>query len=503
MAGDKGYMFNPLLRHGFQKRQGGSGGGADPSDLDKKVDKYQGGSKSGMVLYVDPNGFVGLRNVREITVAERNKLAGLPSEIPTYGIDEVDAEGNYLKTYQLYSVTGGKKTYLSEKINIPKDLHIRTVEVVTVSDTHPVPGYENGKYLKYVFVTEGGDVVQMINVNDLYSYVLEAGDHVNIDKDVVSAHSFVPEYDSVSKVLPSENIFHYIGPDTAAFKHGYFYERGQGFVVKAGTNKGNIYFQYQTQDYLQGTFWDNGESDIELYLYENAMRYGDDGNWGDDNVSLVEAGVGDVISTGNVDVVVTAVESDGSVRVQGMYGDKLATSHQKFARKLTTRQFVSEDGSVVLYYAGYMSLRWIYCPDNMYKTSQGFVTVASISPIFGSGTLTHDIVVGSQGWQQLNVQPTADFSEIDSRLDDLETDSHKQNTDTMLNNGTLKVESKQISATLPIVSTGDIQGSDTSGMMHLLSKKLDASMLRTYNSFDAMVADKANIPQGAWCAIIE
>lgn len=83
--------------------------------------------------------------------------------------------------------------------------------------------------------------------------------------------------------------------------------------------------------------------------------------------------------------------------------------------------------------------------------------------------------------------------------------AHTQNTDTMLNNGTLKVESNKISATLPIVSSGDIQGTDTSGTMHLLSKKMDSAMLRTYNSFADMVADKANnnIPVGAWCAIIE
>lgn len=83
--------------------------------------------------------------------------------------------------------------------------------------------------------------------------------------------------------------------------------------------------------------------------------------------------------------------------------------------------------------------------------------------------------------------------------------AHTQNTDTMLNNGTLKVESNKISATLPIVSSGDIEGVGTDNKHHLLSKKMDSAMLRTYNSFADMVADKANnnIPQGAWCAIIE
>lgn len=80
--------------------------------------------------------------------------------------------------------------------------------------------------------------------------------------------------------------------------------------------------------------------------------------------------------------------------------------------------------------------------------------------------------------------------------------SHTQNTDTMLNNGTLKVESNKISATLPIVSSGDIEGVGTDNKHHLLSKKMDSAMLRTYNSFEAMVADTQR-PQGCWCAIIE
>lgn len=87
-------------------------------------------------------------------------------------------------------------------------------------------------------------------------------------------------------------------------------------------------------------------------------------------------------------------------------------------------------------------------------------------------------------------------------IDDAISKSHTQNTDTMLASGKLKVESNKISATLPIVSSGDIQGTDVSGTMHLLSKKMDSAMFRTYNSFADMVADTQR-PAGCWCAIIE
>ena len=87
-------------------------------------------------------------------------------------------------------------------------------------------------------------------------------------------------------------------------------------------------------------------------------------------------------------------------------------------------------------------------------------------------------------------------------IDDAIAKAHTQNTDTMLNNGTLKVESNRISSTMPIVSSGDIQGTDTEGNTHLLSKKMNSDMIRTYNSLDEIIAD-TNRPAGCWCAIIE
>lgn len=215
----QGYRFNPLLKYGFQREQTVEDGGS--GELATKVDKFQGGEKTGMVLYVNQDGLVDMRNIREITAAERTKLANMPS----YGIDVVATTDGYLKTYQLYASVNGKKTYVLEKINIPKDLHIRSVDVVEVSDEHPMQGYINGKYLKYVFVTESGDKVQMINVKDIFDFTLEAGDHISVEKYKVTAHSFVPQYDSVDKVLPDETVFHYTGESDDRFVHGYVYEK--------------------------------------------------------------------------------------------------------------------------------------------------------------------------------------------------------------------------------------------------------------------------------------
>lgn len=352
--------------------------------LNKKVNVAQGTQNAGKFLSINKDGNV--------------TPAPLPT-IPIYGIAEVATTEGYLKTYQLYSVADGKTTYHDTKINIPRDFFLKDVELVDVTESSPLEGYEIGRYFKFTFVVEGGNErIQILPVGDLAPCV-DAGKHITIDAGMVNAHSFVPQYDSVDKVLPEEKIFQYTGTSNSQFHHGYVYERGSGFVVPAAPNKGNITFPNDTNEFLQGTFWDNGAADVDFYYYKSAMRYGDTANYGN-CIGYKDVAIGDVISTTSEDVVVTAIESDGSVVVTGADGK----CHITLAQKYNTRQFVSETGEV-LYYAQVDALRVIYCPAHKYKYRGKFVTIGITNAVWGERDLIHDIVVGSSGWHQLDVQP--------------------------------------------------------------------------------------------------
>lgn len=76
---------------------------------------------------------------------------------------EVKATPNdgYLKTYQFTYGTGS-----TFEIDIPKDLVVKSGEVIVVDDTHPVSGLTNGTYLKLVIANDDANPVY-INTNSL------------------------------------------------------------------------------------------------------------------------------------------------------------------------------------------------------------------------------------------------------------------------------------------------------------------------------------------------
>lgn len=228
MAGNQGYFLNPVIRHGLQKHENINFKFTTPegeeiditdvltqvlSDLSGKVDKQQGTELRNRVLYVNPNGYVDTKEINEFSDADRQKLY----QIPEYGIRKVSADDGYLCAYQLYSKLGDKETLLPEKINIPKDFYLRDVEITT----------EGGqKYFVFTFVTANGDKVQKLPFGDIAPKLTD-GSHTKAQDSSVDAHSFVPQYDSVDKVLPDEDQFQYTGETTADGKwvQDYFYRK--------------------------------------------------------------------------------------------------------------------------------------------------------------------------------------------------------------------------------------------------------------------------------------
>ena len=67
----------------------------------------------------------------------------------------------YLKTYQFTYGTGS-----AFEIDIPKDLVVKSGEVIVVDDTHPISGLTNGTYLKLVIANDDANPVY-INTNSL------------------------------------------------------------------------------------------------------------------------------------------------------------------------------------------------------------------------------------------------------------------------------------------------------------------------------------------------
>ncbi|MBQ0154520.1 MAG: collagen-like protein [Bacteroidales bacterium] len=87
------------------------------------------------------------------------------------------------------------------------------------------------------------------------------------------------------------------------------------------------------------------------------------------------------------------------------------------------------------------------------------------------------------------------------KIDDAVAKAHQQNTDTQLKDGMLYIDAttKNIHVKNGVYVAGDVVG--TNGT-HRLSQKLNGNMQCTYDTAEDLIADMANIPEGAWCAII-
>lgn len=86
------------------------------------------------------------------------------------------------------------------------------------------------------------------------------------------------------------------------------------------------------------------------------------------------------------------------------------------------------------------------------------------------------------------------------KIDDAIAKAHQQNTDTQLASGVVKVQNTEVYFSRRVYSIADVWGNSGADK---LSQKLNSSMQRTYATTEDLIADMANIPNGAWCAIID
>lgn len=249
-----GFIFNPIVTSGFQKKQDVFKGQiivqmedgteinitdfienitfaveTNKENISGKVDKLQGKANNGKILAIGQDGYVVPQSLytedgyQPFTKAEKEKLATLPT---IYGIDIVNTTSGYLKSYQFYRLNGKNKEYLGAKIDIPQDFFLKEVSKVVVSPEAPISGLTDGTYFKFVFVVEGGaEEVSYQRLDEIVASV-SAGEHIVItDTFDVSAKGFVPQYDNFDDVLDSENFFQYTGEFDGTHHKGYFYER--------------------------------------------------------------------------------------------------------------------------------------------------------------------------------------------------------------------------------------------------------------------------------------
>ena len=93
--------------------------------------------------------------------------SGSESEVGTIVVPDLKMEvkatpnDGYLKTYQFTYGTGS-----AFEIDIPKDLVVKSGDVIVVDDTHPISGLANGTYLKLVIANDDANPVY-INTNSL------------------------------------------------------------------------------------------------------------------------------------------------------------------------------------------------------------------------------------------------------------------------------------------------------------------------------------------------
>lgn len=224
-----GYRLNPLLKRGFQKEQDlsfeitdGEGNVIDiaasfnkvQEDLRKKVDKDQGSGNGNKVLVTDSQGKVTLSSTGYLmTSEERTKLRNITTEkfITAEERDKLARISNVLIFRDV----------------LTKESDLLKISGKKVGDVYYVTTSTDGKvsYIQYVWT---GDRWAVLGTSQISAAYLP-GKHVEIsDPDnVVSAHSFVPQYDSVTKVLPGEDQFQYTGETTADGKwvQDFFYRK--------------------------------------------------------------------------------------------------------------------------------------------------------------------------------------------------------------------------------------------------------------------------------------
>lgn len=433
--------------------------------LNKKVNVAQGTQNAGKVLCVNKDGNV--------------TPTPLPT-IPIYGIAEVETTEGYLKTYQLYSVADGKTTYHDTKINIPRDFFLKDVELVDVTESSPLEGYEIGKYFKFTFAVDGDtERVQMLPIDTLRPCTLTAGDHIRIEGEVAEAHSFVPQYDDVSKVLPHEMQFQYTGDTTedGQWVKDFFYRKK--LVSKRVIVPKTFYVTEPIQyiDILEeghikpmGRYYKIPDSDlIDNLKSENETIYFLDGtkNTGDGKEYCLLPNiihyVGDKVYCYTDEKYYTIVAKEEVTESNGIINVYISLDNgSRFVENYSyggaagfgwTNAYVNSTGDVIFKASssGLIALELRKVGNKLYAYNDGigvlYTKQTDVDWINAGESIQYAIAYGEEvyDWQQVNVQPQGIPAELEEKI-------HDQNTDTQLKDGAVKVTDTEVTINKPLMA---------------------------------------------------
>ena len=465
-----GYRLNPLLRHGFQHEQDfnfeikdGDGNVIDivasfdkvREDLSKKVNKEQGAENRNKVLVTDNNGKVALSSNLLMTSAERSKLAKI-------------TEDKFITTEERDKLARISNVLIFKNV-LPRESDLTNISQKTVGDVYYVTNSEADgsiSYKQYVWTGDRWAVLgtsQNIKVTEL-----QAADHIRIQDDTVSAHSFVPQYDSVSKVLPGENQFQYTGPTTPDGKwvQDFFYRKKE--ISKPIYNPQNYHFGVGTEyiDVLQdgfqfprGRYYDigefpasEGEAGSSLWTLTPGVNNGNDIHYRSADAGILRVGdkvwtYGDYSANTKFWTITEVIRSNlGYVRQLRLSNGELITLSKGDSTVAFRRLLVSEngdkmywvDGTNTFYFHGDLTNGAIGAPrpntepdairPSLYHDGLGWVPGSAIKGELAEAvdvTVNYVTFAGVYDWVQTNVQPTSppfDSTDIENRLDSLQAE---------------------------------------------------------------------------------
>lgn len=311
----------------------------------------------------------------------------------------------------------------------------------------------------------------------LQKAILSAGDHITISADGnVKAHSFVPQYDDVSKVLPHEMQFQYTGDTTEDGKwvKDFFYRKKlvskpvtdiTTYQLPANTRYieilkdgygapvGRYYLieDYKYVDELKAKY-----SEIDFFVTQYSKK-----QLGSDGVRY-NSSCPDILKIGDyVWDYDNRYDRHKIVATTGTFNDTFILDN---GASITYRgaggsgndieAYVNSDG-VMIFYSMAMSLvatelREYY--GKLYSYNEGLVvygeneqyyTAYTKEPI--SHTITYTYGQDVYDWQQVNVQPQGIPAELEDKI-------HDQNTDTQLKDGAVKVTDTDVSINKPLMA---------------------------------------------------
>lgn len=313
----------------------------------------------------------------------------------------------------------------------------------------------------------------------LQKAILSAGDHITISADgMVNAHSFVPQYDSVDKVLPHEMQFQYIGDTTEDGKwvKDFFYRKK---LVSKRVIVPKTFYVTEPIGYIDileeghikpmGRYYKIPDSDlIDNLKSENETIYFLDGtkNTGDGKEYCLLPNiihyVGDKVYCYTDEKYYTIVAKEEVTESNGIINVYISLDNgSRFVENYSyggaagfgwTNAYVNSTGDVIFKASssGLIALELRKVGNKLYAYNDGigvYTKQTDVDWINAGESIQYAIAYGEEvyDWQQVNVQPQGIPAELESKI-------HDQNTDTQLKDGAVKVSDTEVAINKPLMA---------------------------------------------------